>query len=210
MTWRNNFVSKIYRKLRRRWSRKEPVRLQSAASSPAPLGKEAPRIEPLEGRIAPATLVNPSMLTYVAIVKIEVGAVFNSQIFAGYDVSGTPVNPDAQIGDVKINGDWTACSIVVGVADVAGDGFGNGDDVAIRGGDNARIFSRIANVIIAGTVSGKSVPDDNFGFVAQQIGAFKAGAIRLALDGAANEQALPVSPGTGGDVVVREVPLLVT
>lgn len=83
-----NFVLKIWRKLRRRRrSRKEPVRLQSASSSPPPIRKEVPGIEPLEGRIAPATLVNPSTLTFTDFEGDFVTVKFSKPIFPN---SGNP------------------------------------------------------------------------------------------------------------------------
>jgi hypothetical protein len=108
----------------------------------------------------------------VAIGKITVnGNVSNSEFLAGYDAFG-PVNGDAQIGAVTVKGDWIASSLVAGVEDSLGNGFGNSDDAPISGGNDA-IVSKIASVIIGGTVSGSAAEGDHFGFVAEQIGKTK-------------------------------------
>ncbi len=108
----------------------------------------------------------------VAIGKVSInGNVSDSEILAGYSAfSG--VNADAQIGSVKVAGNWTASSLVAGVLDTLGSGFGNSDDAALNGGSSS-IVSRIAGVIIGGTVSGTATDGDHFGFVAQQIGKMK-------------------------------------
>jgi hypothetical protein len=132
----------------------------------------------------------------VSIASIFVnGDVVDSQILAGYDVDGLATNADAQIGKVTVTGDWTASSLVAGIAAVNGQ-FGDTDDAAIAGGDSA-IVSRIANVLIGGSVTGTDDPTtDSYGFVAQQIGTFRVGNLTI--------PDVAVHP-LADDVFVREV-----
>lgn len=113
----------------------------------------------------------------VAFGKVTVlGDVTNSQILAGYNLNGAGVNPDAQIGRVTVAGNWSASDLVAGIADTGTAGFGDSGDTVISGANSARIISKIASVLIAGTVTGTASPTtDHFGFVAEVIGAFKVG-----------------------------------
>ena len=143
----------------------------------------------------------------VAIGKVTVkGSVENSQILAGYSISGAPVNADAQIGAVKVGGSWSASDLVAGASDLGNNGFGNADDVKAPGTDRPGIVSRIASVVIGGAVSGTSAETnatDHFGFVAQQIGAFKANGVSLSLNPTATDTPPPLTE----DVAVREIAL---
>lgn len=108
----------------------------------------------------------------VAIGKITVSKnVSSTEILAGHDAFGG-VNADAQIGKVTVKGNWTASSLVAGAVDRLGDGYGNADDTLIDGGSD-KIISRIASVIIGGTVSGTAEEGDHFGFVAEKLGKIK-------------------------------------
>ena len=98
----------------------------------------------------------------------------NAQILAGYRRDLTPLNPDANIGSIKIAGAWRASSIVAGVADSTGDGFGV-NDVLIPGDTTPELLSRIASITIAGAATGNASAGDHFGIVAQQIGRLIAG-----------------------------------
>jgi hypothetical protein len=109
------------------------------------------------------------------------GNVSGSQLLAGYDLRGAAVNGDAQIGKVTIEGNWTASDLVAGVEDVDANGFGNEDDRLISAGNDAAVVARIASVVINGSATGSEAGDDHFGFVAQQIAAFKQGGQTLAL-----------------------------
>ena len=131
------------------------------------------------------------------------GDVTGSQILAGYDVNGVPANADASIGRVKVGGDWRASDLVSGVDDTAGNGFGNADDAAIPSEDSAARISQIAAVVIKGAIAGSAAVDDHFGFVAQQILAFRHGSTTLALDPLVSGQTFEL--GATGDVTVREV-----
>jgi len=126
-------------------------------------------------------------------------------ILAGYDADLNPQNADAQIGAVKVGGDWVASSLAAGATD-GGDGFGNATDAVIAGGnDSPAIQSRIASIQIGGQALG--TPDavnntDHFGFVAQQIGSFKVGGTVFPLLALANDD---LAVGATGDLRLREV-----
>ena len=112
--------------------------------------------------------------TDLAIKSLTVG--FNVKfgfILGGYDLQTNAENPDAQIGAVKIGGSWDESSIVAGAQDSSHNGFGNGDDAMIGGADNIDIVSKIASIVIKGSVLGSNASGDHFGFVAQQIGSFR-------------------------------------
>jgi hypothetical protein len=132
------------------------------------------------------------------------GNVANSSFLAGYNLAGNAVNPDAQIGTVSVKGNWTASNLVAGVSAGADTGFGNPLDVKAPGDDSATILSKIANIIIGGTVTGAS--GQNFGFVAQLVAKAKVGTHTFALNNLADLQVFEVgSAGSGVDI--REVAL---
>ena len=143
----------------------------------------------------------------VAITKIAVrGGVTGSSFLAGYDAAGVAVNPDAQVGTVTVGGSWTASNLVAGIAGGADPGFGNAQDIVASGFDNAAIVSRIASVIIGGTVTGSAAPADldHFGFVAQMISKFKANGIAATLNDATAGQFLEFDDAND-DVTLREI-----
>ena len=162
----------------------------------------------------------PGATTDIAIKSLTVGGrVEFTDILGGYgyDLGGTlltGLNADAQIGAVIVGGDWIASNLVAGVQDNAdadrNDFFGEGDDQRIGGG-SAGIVSKIASILIKGTVLGTVGGVDHFGFLAQQIGSFKIGVTAFPLTpGPANDLAgLPVGVTgvTLGDLRVREVAL---
>ena len=128
----------------------------------------------------------PGKTTDLAIGKISVGGrVEFANIFAGYFMSLTPSNADAQIGAVTVGGDWVASNLVAGVMNAASGNtnFGDGNDASIGGGDPA-IIATIASVTIGGQVFGtpnSTSTTDRFGFVAQQVNAVKVGGNAIAL-----------------------------
>ncbi|MHA3770754.1 beta strand repeat-containing protein [Verrucomicrobiota bacterium sgz303538] len=141
----------------------------------------------------------------LAIGSINIGGrVEYAQIFAGYETDLSPKNADAQIGSVKVGGDWAASSIVAGAVNFGADDapggtganadnvdFGNLHDAKITGGiDAANRTSKIGSITIAGQAFGSPVSNlaNNFGFVAEAIGAVK-------IDGSA----LTLNAGTGND-----------
>ena len=112
----------------------------------------------------------------VAIAKLSIGGnVLNAEVLAGYDRAGIPFNPDASIGTIEVEGNWNASSVVAGVTDTTGDGFGRNDGL-IAGDTTPGLFARIASITLKGiaTGSGESTTD-HFGITAQQIGRMLAG-----------------------------------
>jgi hypothetical protein len=122
--------------------------------------------------------------TDLAIKSLTVGGrVEHAWIMGGVDFDGNGINGNAQIGAVRVGGDWIASNLVSGCT--SGDGyFGNDDDIVIDGGS----MSRIGSIDIRGQVVGWPANGQTFGFVAQEIGSFKVGgkAIPLTL-GASND-----------------------
>jgi len=157
------------------------------------------------GNVAGASVHAGSLLKVLTVG----GNVSDSSILAGYSINGVAYNPDAQIGTVKVAGNWTASNLVAGVIEGADAGFGNALDIKASGEDSATIVSKIASVIIGGTVSG--AVGENFGFVAQVVAKMKVGtgpsAQTFVLDKLANSQTYEVG-GTGSGVAIREVPLV--
>jgi hypothetical protein len=80
-----------------------------------------------------------------------------------------PKNPDASAGKVVINGNWSAGSLVAGVFDATGDGFGRNDE-PIAGDTTPGILARIASIVIKGTATGSTAEGDHYGITAQQVG----------------------------------------
>ena len=146
--------------------------------------------------------------TDLAIGKIDAkGSVTASSFLAGFDHTFTAVNPDAQIGAVKVAGDWTASSIVAGATAGAVEGYGTALDAAAPGPDNALIVSRIASITIGGSATGTAASGDHFGFVAQRIGKFQTATQTFPLQDAVGEQVFEVD-GVNGDLTVREIPVV--
>lgn len=145
----------------------------------------------------------------LAIGKITVGGdVACTLIRAGasYSPDGTLAlsNGDASFGAVKIGGSWTASSLSAGIDPVNGQ-FGDADD-SIISGSNPELIARIASITIGGEVVGTHLnvaPTDYYGFVAQQIGSFKAGGVIARLTGD-TDSPVHLSPITR-DVAIREL-----
>lgn len=141
--------------------------------------------------------------TDVAIGKLTVGgSVVGSSFLAGYNVSGVGANPDAQIGAVSVIGNWSNSNLVAGVIEGTDVGFGNALDVKASGDDTATIVSKIASVVIGGSVTAVS-GGQHFGFVAQLVGKMKVGSTVYALN-ATGGQVFDVSDG----VSIREVAIV--
>jgi hypothetical protein len=148
------------------------------------------------------TALAPGATTDLAIKSLTVGGrVEHARILAGYDFELIPVNGNASVGAVSVGGDWLASSLVAGVRDVSGDGFGTADDAIINGAGDA-IQARIDRVSIRGLVDGSGAPGDHHGFVAERIGSFRAGGIAAPLT--VGTDVIELSPLTG-DVTIREV-----
>lgn len=153
-----------------------------------------------------ATSASLTATSDLAIGKISIGGrVENARILAGYDyqIPGAG-NGNAQIGPVKVGGDWVGSSIVAGVKDTNSDGFGNSDDSIL--GAVANSIAKIATITIGGTVFGTPGGGDHFGFVSHAIGKFKAGAFTAALRAGAPPDVIALSLLTG-DTTLREIVL---
>lgn len=94
---------------------------------------------------------------------------------------------DAQIGTVKIGGDWVASSIAAGILPGPDGFYGNADDVPMTGG-SATVFSKITSLTIGGLALGTGGGIDSYGIVAENVGALKIGG-----------KAIPLSSGIGND-----------
>lgn len=140
----------------------------------------------------------PSIDSDVALGKITIkGGVQFAQIRAGYDDLSAE-EPGVSIGSIEVGGDWLASSIGAAV-DAGGDGdFGTLDDFLIPGGGPV---ARIASILVKGQLAGTPGGTDAFGFVAEQIGKLKIGAISYALTSAPDEI---ITLGATGDFFARE------
>ena len=156
--------------------------------------------------------------TDLAMGKISIGGrVEFANILAGYNTSLGAANGDAQIGSVKVGGDWAASNLVAGAKNLGTDdavggpganadnvNYGDSHDLSIGVG-NANILAKIASITIAGQVFGTPLSvnmNDHFGFVAEQIGSIKVGGNNLVLP--ANNT--PLAIGETGDVSIHLLP----
>jgi hypothetical protein len=183
------------------------------------IGHRDPGFAATPAVIAARGQATPSANADVAIGRITVGGrVENMQILAGYDETLAPLNADAQVGAVKVGGDWVASSIVAGAINLGNDGlpggtgsdadnaiFGNSHDAKItEAGDDAGIVSRIGSIIIRGQVFGTQVTLDRYGFVAEEVAAFKVGSLKAPLTaGASNDGFIEIGPFN--DVRIHEI-----
>jgi hypothetical protein len=169
--------------------------------------------------IAARGQVTPSAKADLAIGRITVGGrVDFARILAGYDENLAPLNEDAQIGVVKVGGDWVASSIAAGTINLGEDDapggtgddadnviFGNSHDAKItEAGNDAGIVSRIGSIIIRGQVFGTQVTLDRYGFVAEEVAVFKVGSLKAPLTaGASNDGFIEIGPFN--DVRIHEI-----
>jgi hypothetical protein len=145
------------------------------------------------GRLMSNNPLDPAILRAgMAIDKIVINDdVQNALILAGYNRALVPQNPDAKIGNVTVNGNWTASSVVAGVSDPSDNGFGR-DDALITGDGTPGLVSRIASVIIKGTAMGSGTLTDHSAITAQTINVLRISGIKVPLtDGTDN---LPLDP----------------
>ncbi len=152
----------------------------------------------LEGRSVPVIIsavgqANSTGAVDLAIGSLTVGGrVFGAEILAGYSPDltnspyGEPVNADAQIGTVRVGGNWIISNLIAGVARGSDTYFGDSNDAKISGTgikDNldSRTISRITAVIIGGYVAGSSAADDVYrgGIGAQWIGRVVTGGVAV-------------------------------
>src|SRR5205814_1477886 len=122
-------------------------------------------------------IVSAGIEVTIAIGSVTIGGrVEFANILAGYDLDLVPTNGDAQIGPVKVGGDWIASNLVAGVQNTASTNtsFGNGNDAAIPD-ENPATIATITSISIGGYIYGTPLSansGDHFGFVAQKIGSF--------------------------------------
>ena len=136
-----------------------------------------------------------------AIGKITIGGrVEHAAILAGYDTMLMAKNGNAQIGKVKVAGDWIASDLIAGVQNGGAAGFGDAGDTIIAGGAG---LAKIAGIVIGGLVKGTAVGGDQFGFESHTIGSFKADGIVIPVPAAPGFVTL--APDTAGDVTLRTI-----
>ncbi len=133
---------------------------------------------PGRATISAGGVLNPATdALAVAIGEINVaGRVTAADILAGYDIDGTPVNPDAQIFAVKIGTSATLgtdifdrTNIVAGMTAGADRIFGSGDEVVIpSSASSVTIISKIASVVLNGLIV-TTPRSGTFGIEAQEI-----------------------------------------
>jgi hypothetical protein len=128
-----------------------------------------------KGVVNPANATEALAISSVTVVR----GVFSGQILAGFNSALSPVNPDVQIGAVKVGNNWVGSSIAAGVSQGNDIFFGNGNDVLTGtinpNQDSPAIRSKIASVTITGYAYGSSFDSDSFAIEAQDIGAVKIG-----------------------------------
>jgi hypothetical protein len=143
---------------------------------------------------------SPTATSDLAIGKITIGGrVEHAQILAGYD-KVVAKNGNAQIGAVRVGGDWIASDLVAGVLDGGVAGFGDAGDTIIGGGAS---IAKIASIIIGGIVEGTAAGGDLFAFTSHAIGSFKFSATNVPVPAAPGTVTL--SEITGSDVVLHVV-----
>lgn len=141
--------------------------------------------------------------TDLAIGSITVtGHVSTTTFKAGYGIDGEALNGHAQIGAVKVTGNWTNSNLVAGVQDAGATGFGDTGDTIIPVAATT-VKARIASVVIGGTVD--STGAGQYGFVAQEIGSFKSSQGTLALNATAGQFFSYAGTTGGATTTIREV-----
>ena len=167
-------------------------------------GNFSPVIISARGQAAP---LQAGATTDVALGKISVGGrVEFANILAGYNLSLSAVNGDAQIGVVKVGGDWAASNLVAGAMNTASGNtkFGDGDDASISAG-STNITAKIASITIGGQLFGTPASvnsTDQFGLVAQQIGTLTIGGNPIVIP----TNNTPLAIGETGDVSIHIIP----
>lgn len=118
----------------------------------------------------------------LAIKSLSIGGnVTYLDVLVGYAINGDASHAAVQIGAVSVKGDWYGSNLVVGVEDLDDDGFGDGDDQLIDGGDEF-VLARIASITIAGQAIGSFGEVAPGGFVAEDIGKFRVADASLRLE----------------------------
>jgi hypothetical protein len=138
----------------------------------------------VKGSVVGNTDVPAQILTIDGMKSLTVGGrVEYGLITAGLDLDQNPSNADAQIGTVKVSGDWIASSLIAGVNPTNGR-IGDGNDTRLVGAfvDDPDVIAKIARITIGGQVLGiLGNPTKTFGFGSEEIGSFKVGGTALPL-----------------------------
>ncbi len=146
------------------------------------------------------------------------GSISDADILAGYTIDGVPSNPDAKIGKVVVGSsapslDGQQPSTVFGLNIVAGifagpdSYFGTSDDIAIISEKKTPVVSKIASVIVNGSIIPGGVLS-SYGIVAQNVVAVKVGATSQALKaGALNDNYTQFDPSVS--LYIGEKPVLI-
>lgn len=125
------------------------------------------------------------------------GSVSFLQVLGGSPGLGGAVdNAVAEIGPVRVGGDWIASSIAAGVDPGQDHQVGTADDYLTTSGAVPMHFAAIASIRIGGQVGGTVPGGDHFAFEAQRIGALSIGQARFVPAGA-------LALGLSGDFSVR-------
>jgi hypothetical protein len=119
------------------------------------------------------------------------------------DVVGSTLRSAAKIGAVTVLGNWVGSNLAAGVIAGADALFGTDDDALISPANP--LVARIASIVIKGSVAGTAAAGDHFGFVAEEIGAFRAAGAKLALTRGPENDVAGALVGSTGDLRVREV-----
>jgi hypothetical protein len=153
---------------------------------------------------ARGTLAPASSAQALAIGSIKIGGSGeHAEILAGYDRAGPPVNADAGIGRVLVGRNWIASNLIAGATAGIDGLFGTDNDAPIS--RDSSLVARIASILIKGTAMGTADGSDHFGFVAEEIGAFKTGTAKLTLTRGPNNDLTAQPVGSTGDLTIREV-----
>lgn len=131
----------------------------------------------------------PTATRNLAIKKLTVdGDVSFALICAGYDPFFFAVNADAQIGAIKVGGNWIASNVLAGVeaTNLAGVGLDPGTTKMGGAVNDEAALSRIGSVKIDGQVHGDGLGAGGesamyWGFAAEQIGSFKYNGLTITL-----------------------------
>jgi hypothetical protein len=144
------------------------------------------------------------------------GSAIETNILAGYDTAGMPVNADAQIGPVTVGRDWIASNLVAGVFAGADTVFGTADDKLINPVDNPGAFpnnpalvSTIGMVKIGCQAQGEpGLVVGQYGIVATKIAKIVTAGRTYAFTTAPGDDLFRIGStgGATGDFFAREIP----
>jgi len=130
------------------------------------------------------------------------GRVEYTNVLAGWDDISDPSNADAQIGTVHVGGDWVASNLTAGAKPGAN---GWGTPTKITGGiDDAKTISKIGSVTIDGQIIGDPAGPEDFGFIAEEVGAFTVDGLSIPLKAGNGNDLIAV--GSTFDTTIDEIP----